>query len=456
MHFETIATIGNKLRRGELTSAVLTERMLERVADLNGKLNAFVTVTANLALRQARRADQELRTGQVRGPLHGIPIAVKDLFATRGVRTTCGSKLFEHWVPDYDATVVKRLRDAGAVLLGKTGLDELAYGTTSTNPFFGAVVNPWAPDHDPGGSSGGSAAAVAAGLAYAALGTDTGCSVRQPAHCCGIVGYKPTFGVVSKAGVLPLAWSMDHVGCLTRSVEDSAYVLSAIAGFDQDDPYSVRAPSSMGLYPDHRSLHGVRIGVIKRFFFEGRPDVVEIVQRSLLALRKLGASLVELDIPDIEDAFEGAATTFVEATAVHAQDLRVRPHAFSNAVRHKLETDLEMKATRYTKAQHFRQGFRVRLEQLMTECDVLAAPTAAIAAAPIAERPVDYGRLAWKNTGIFNFTGQPSVSIPCGFTQAGLPVGLMLSGPRFTDQKVLQVAHAFEHATPWADTRPDL
>ncbi len=456
MHYETIATVSKKLRRGEVTSTALTERMLERIADLNDKLNAFVTVTAKLARRQARQADRELRSGHARGTLHGIPVAVKDVFATRGIRTTCGSKLFEHWIPDHDATVVERLRDAGAVLLGKTGLDELAYGTDSINPFFGAVANPWVPDHDPGGSSGGSAAAVAAGLAYAALGTDTGCSVRQPAHCCGVVGYKPTFGMVSKAGVLPLVWSMDHVGCLTRSVADSACVLSAIAGFDADDPYSVHAPPPADFDPGNHSLNGVRVGIVRRFFFEGRPDVLDIVERSLSILRELGAKLVELDVPDIEDAFAWAATTFAEATAVHAQDLQKRPHAFSATVRHKLEADLDMKATRYAQAQHFRRGFRIRLERLMTECDVLAAPTATIAAAPIAERPVDYGQLAWKNTGIFNFTGQPSVSIPCGFTQAGLPVGLMLSGSRFADHKVLQVAHAFERATTWSAETPDL
>lgn len=239
--FETISEVGSRLRSREVTSTALTELMLERIAAHNDKLNAFITVTAELAREQAQQADEELGRGYDRGPLHGIPVAVKDLFATDGIRTTCGSKLFEDWVPNHDATVVARLRKAGTVLLGKTGLHELAYGTTSINPFFGAVGNPWAPDHDPGGSSGGSASAVSAGLAYAALGTDTGCSIRQPAHCCGIVGHKPTFGLVSKAGAFPLVWSMDHVGPLTRSVQDVAYVLKAIAGYDPKDPYSVRA-----------------------------------------------------------------------------------------------------------------------------------------------------------------------------------------------------------------------
>ena len=211
-HFQTIGEVAAKLRSGAVTSISLTELMLTRIEQHNPALNAFITVTAEQARDAARQADAELAAGRYRGPLHGIPIAFKDLIDTAGIRTTYGSKLFEDHVPAKDATVVRLLRKAGAVSLGKTGLHELAYGTTSINPFYGAIGNPWAPDHDPGGSSGGSASAVAAGLAFAALGTDTGCSIRQPAHCCGIVGFKPSFGAVSKAGVYPLAWTMDHIG----------------------------------------------------------------------------------------------------------------------------------------------------------------------------------------------------------------------------------------------------
>lgn len=456
VHFETISEVGERLRSGETTSAALTESMLERIEAHNDKLNAFITVTAELAREQARQADQELGCGHDRGPLHGIPIAVKDLFATAGIRTTCGSKLFEDWVPDHDATAVIRLREAGSVLLGKTGLHELAYGNTSINPFFGAIANPWAPDHDPGGSSGGSAVAVAAGLAYAALGSDTGCSIRQPAHCCGIVGHKPTFGLVSKAGVLPLVWSMDHVGPLARSVQDAAFVLQAIAGHDPRDPYSVRTPASGGFEVGDGSIEGARIGVVRRFFFDGHSDVIEVVDAALETLGERGAQLVELDIPDIDEAFAAAGATFAEAAAVHERDLRYRPHAFSDEVREKLERSLDIKATSYAEAQHFRRGFTARVEQLMTRCDVLAAPTATIAAAPIAERPADYRRNAWKNTGIFDFTGQPSISVPCGSTRSGLPVGLMFTGRLFEDQKVLQFANAFERATAWHKRTPDI
>jgi aspartyl-tRNA(Asn)/glutamyl-tRNA(Gln) amidotransferase subunit A len=456
VRFETISEVGKKLRSGEITSVALTELMLERIEAHNDKLNAFITVTTELAREQAQQADEELDRGHDRGPLHGIPVAVKDLFATDGIRTTCGSKLFENWVPDHDATIVTRLHEAGAVLLGKTGLHELAYGNTSINPFFGAIANPWAPDHDPGGSSGGSASAVAAGLAYAALGTDTACSIRQPAHCCGIVGHKPSFGLVSKAGALPLVWSMDHVGPLTRSVQDAAYVLKAISGYDPIDPYSVQALKSEDFNACERSIEGARVGVVRRFFFDGHSDVIEVVDAALQTLDELGATLVELDIPDIDDAFAAVGTTFAEAAVVHEKDLRERPHAFSDDVRGKLEWALDMKATKYAEAQHFRRGFTTRLEQLMSECDVLAAPTATTAAAPIADRPEDYGRLAWKNTGIFNLTGQPSLSVPCGFTQAGLPVGLMITGRLFEDNKILQFANAFERATEWHKNIPDI
>ena len=454
IHFKTISEIGKMLRSGEITAVALTDLMLERIKAHNDKINAYITVTAELAREQAQQADHELEGGHDRGPLHGIPVAVKDLFATAGIRTTCGSKLFENWIPDYDATVVKHLYKAGAVLLGKTGMHELAYGNTSINPFFGAISNPWALDHDPGGSSGGSASAVAAGLAYAALGTDTGCSVRQPGHCCGIVGYKPTFGLVSKAGVFPLVWSMDHVGPLTRSVQDAALVLGAISGYDPMDPYSVRTPASNDFDISEGLIEGVRVGVVRRFFFDGHADVIEVVDAALETLRKNGAVLVELDIPDIEDAFTAAGTTFAEAHAVHAQAFEKRQEAFSEELRGKLESFSNMKAAEYAEAQHFRRGFTARLEQLMSECDVLVAPTATIAAAPIANRPKDYGYHAWKNTGIFDFTGQPSISIPCGFTHAGLPVGLMITGRLFEDKNVLQFANAFEHATEWHKSVP--
>jgi aspartyl-tRNA(Asn)/glutamyl-tRNA(Gln) amidotransferase subunit A len=416
--------------------------MLDRIGRHNDALNAFITVTADLALDRAGKADVELRGGSDRGPLHGIPVAVKDLFATRGIRTTCGSKLFEDWIPESDAAAVTRLNEAGAVLLGKTGLHELAYGNNSINPFFGPIRNPWATDHDPGGSSGGSASAVSAGLAYAALGTETGCSIRQPAHCCGIVGHKPTYGLVSLDGVQPLVPSMDHVGPLTRSVEDAALVLDVLT--------NKRSFDCSGA-----TVADTRFGIVRDLFFEGYDDVIDVVDSALEELAALGASIVELEFPEVTQAIREARATFREAFVVHVDNLEQHPDAFSDDLRKRLGESEDVSEERYAEAQVYRRKFTDDAEHLMSRCDVLIAPTATIAAAPIADRPEDYRRNAWKNTGVSDFTGQPSVSIPCGFTDRGLPVGMMLTGRLFEDRKVLQIAHAVQQSTDWYRTPPD-
>ncbi|HSG63531.1 MAG TPA: amidase, partial [Gammaproteobacteria bacterium] len=380
-----------------------------------------------------------------------------DLIATRGIRTTGGSLLYESWVPAGDATVIRKLAEAGAVLLGKTGLHELAFGSTSVNPFFGAIANPWKLDHHPGGSSGGSAVAVAAGMAYAAIGTDTGCSIRQPAQCCGIVGHKPTFGLVSKAGVLPLVSSMDHVGPITRSVRDAAAVLQAIAGPDPEDPYCVahRPPEFSARIG--APIDGAVIGVPRHFFFEsGDDDVCEIVSGSLEVFEYLGARLIDIDVPDIEQAYRAGDVTFVEIVEAHGEAMRRTPEKFSEAFRKRYEVVARSTADEYSRAQRFRQRFRESVAGLMKTCDLLAMPTSTVAAAPIAAQPAHHAVERRKNCSIFNFTGQPAISIPCGFTRAGLPVGLMLVGRDFEDAAVFQHAAAFERATVWHDRHPRL
>lgn len=416
--------------------------MLDRIEQHNESLNAFITITGERALDQASKADDEIRQGKDRGPLHGIPIAVKDLFATKDIRTTCGSKLFEDWIPDHDAAAVNRVLDAGAVLLGKTGLHELAYGNTSINPFFGAVRNPWATDHDPGGSSGGSASAVSAGLAFAALGTETGCSIRQPAHCCGIVGHKPTYGLVNIEGVQALVPTMDHVGPLTRSVEDAALLLDVLAGSENYDC-------------EGAALDGMRIGVARNFFFDGYEEVISVVDDAIDILTELGIELIDVDISDVEQASKEARVTFAEANAVHAGNLSENPQGFSEELRGRLAESAGISEARYAQAQQFRREFTESCEALMSKCDVLVAPTATIAAAPITDRPEDYRRHGWKNTGISDFTGQPSVSIPCGFTDKGMPVGIMFTGRLFEDEKVLQIGHAIQQATDWYRAPPE-
>jgi len=429
--------------------------MLDRIEQHNESLNAFITITDERALDQARKADEEIRQGKDRGPLHGIPVAVKDLFATKGIRTTCGSRLFEDWVPDYDAASVKCLYEAGCVMLGKTGLHELAFGTTSINPFFGAIGNPWAPDHDPGGSSGGSASAVSAGLAYAALGSETGCSVRQPAHCCGIVGHKPTFGLISTSGVQPLVRTMDHVGPLTRSVEDASLMVAVLAGHNPDDVYSVKQNEPADFDCKGAVVDGLKIGIVREYFFDGYPNVIGVVDAAIEVLRTLGVELIELELPGIGAAAKASWITFAETVAVHAENLEEHPDKYSEELRARLGECAEFSAAEYANAQHIRRLFIKECEELMSDCDVLLAPTATISAAPIADRPEDYRRHAGKNTRISDFTGQPSIAIPCGFTVDGLPVGMMFTGRLFDDRKVLQIGHAIQQATDWYRAPPE-
>jgi aspartyl-tRNA(Asn)/glutamyl-tRNA(Gln) amidotransferase subunit A len=457
LEFATISEIGALIRSNELSSVALTTLMLDRIERLDGRLNAFITVTSELALKQAALADRELASGLDRGPLHGLPIAIKDLIATNGILTTGGSKYYAAWTPDADAAVVTRLYAAGAVMLGKTNLHELAFGSTSINPYYGAVSNPWKLDHHPGGSSGGSAVAVAAGMAYAAIGTDTGCSVRQPAQCCGIVGHKSTFGLVSKAGVMPLIDSMDHVGPLTRTVRDAALVLRAIQGPDNDDPYSVDHVQDDYFTQMNLSLDGAVVGVPRQFFFSGGdPEVVGLVDQALKTFQDLGADVIDMDLPDVERAYREADVTFSEISQAHGAALADEPEAFSEALRRRYAAVTSVSDADYETAQVFRKEFRQQVAAVMGRCDVLAMPTSTVAAAPIAKRPRNHAVERRKNASIFNFTGQPAISIPCGFTTTGLPAGMMLVGAMFGDAKVFRFAHAFEEATPWHRRHPDI
>ena len=453
--YASISEVAAMLRDGTTSAVELTNLMLGRIADMNQKLNAYITVTADLALEQAERADRELTKGFDRGPLHGIPVAIKDLIETQGVVTTGGSEHYKTRIPEHDATVISRLKEAGAVLLGKTGLHELAFGSTSINPFFGAVSNPWNLEYHPGGSSGGSAAAVAAGLAYAALGTDTGCSVRQPAQCCGIVGYKPTFGLVSKAGVMPLVSSMDHVGPITRCVRDAALVLQAIAGPDDSDPLTFSEPVEDVLANLDTPIDGKVLAIPRNYFFEGGDkEVIEIVEKSLAIFSSLGVKIQEVNFPDCNVAYEAADATFSEIVDAHGEALKTNPSGFSDEFISRYKSVARYRGEAYDTAQKYRHRFKAQVEAVMNECDVLATPTSTVVAAPIINQPPDHAKERRKNACIFDFTGQPSISIPCGFTQAGLPVGLMLSGSLMKDSIVLRLAQAFETATPWHTYHP--
>ncbi|MCH8999640.1 MAG: Asp-tRNA(Asn)/Glu-tRNA(Gln) amidotransferase subunit GatA [Proteobacteria bacterium] len=454
--FAGIAELAPRIAAGEVSPVALTEAALARIEARDGALNAFMTVTAERALAAARDAEAEIAEGRIRGPLHGVPLAVKDLFATKGVRTTGGSKLLADWVPDHDAAVIERLKAAGAVLLGKTGMHELAYGTTSNNAHYGPVRNPWDPACHPGGSSGGSAAAVAAGLAYGALGSDTGASIRQPAACCGIVGLKPTFGRISKFGALPLSWSLDHMGPMARSVADAALMLQALAGPDPRDPNCVDRP-----VPDYSTgletgVAGKRIALARGFFFaDCDPEVAAAVEAAARTLEGLGARIEEIELPELDSAYlTGGITIACEATAYHAKNLRERPEAFSEELRGSLELGAFYSAVDYLQAQRVRRRVTEAIRGAMAPFDAVLSPTSPVPATPIGDSPPGHSGLRHRNTIPFNLTGLPAISLPCGLTEAGLPIGLQIAGPAFDEAGILAIARAFESAGDWQGRRP--
>jgi aspartyl-tRNA(Asn)/glutamyl-tRNA(Gln) amidotransferase subunit A len=456
--FASIAELAPRLARRELSPVEVTDAALARIARLEPKLHAFITVTADSARAAARAAEAAIMAGHHLGPLHGIPVAIKDLYATKGVATTYGSPLFADWVPDFDAAAVERLERAGAVLLGKTNLHELAYGSTSANAHYGPVGNPWRPDHHPGGSSGGSAAAVAAGMAYAAMGSDTGASIRQPAACCNLVGIKPTFGRVSKFGALPLAWSQDHAGPLTRTAADAALVLQVLAGHDPRDPTSVARAVPDFSVSIGRGIRGKRIGVPRAFFFDDcDPEVSAAVDTAIAVLRELGATIEEMVLPDMAAAFTiGTITIVVEGAAYHATDLRERPELFSPELRASFELGGFYTGIDYVQAQRLRQHLMVETERALAGFDAIIMPTAPVPPTPIEDSPPEHAMLRPRNTMPFNVLGLPALSVPCGFTASGLPIGLQIAGKAFDEAAILGIAHAYERATEWHRRRPEL
>jgi aspartyl-tRNA(Asn)/glutamyl-tRNA(Gln) amidotransferase subunit A len=454
----TLTGAARLLRARKLSSTELTRACLDRIQRLDGTLKAFITVTADLALAQARRADREIAKRAYRGPLHGIPVTLKDIYCTKGIRTTAGSKILRDFVPSADATATARLAAAGAVLVGKTNLHEFAAGVTTDNPHFGTCQNPWKLGYIPGGSSGGSAAAVAAGLGLASLGSDTGGSIRIPASFCGIVGHKPTYGLVPRTGILPESWSLDHGGPLTRTVADAAVVLQAIAGHDPRDPSSarVRVPNLQRAL--RRDLEGVRVGVPAHYYFDViDPEVERLVRGAIDQLRKLGASVVEVKIPGVEAALDTCfVVAWAEAAHYHRRWLLTRPQDYGADVGTLLKGALLYLASDYLQAQRVRARIRHSLREVFRRVDVLVSPTAPLPATPIGRlevslkgRTVSVLDVGARLTCVANLTGEPACSVPCGFTRAGLPVGLMVHGPVFADAKVLRVAHAYEQACGW-------
>jgi aspartyl-tRNA(Asn)/glutamyl-tRNA(Gln) amidotransferase subunit A len=444
------------LRAGKVSPVELVRACLGRIESQNPLLNAFITVTAESALREAHAAEAEMRRGAWRGPLHGIPVALKDMIDTSGVRTTGASAVYLDRIPGADAAVVSRLKRAGAIVLGKLNMQEFAIGASSVPSHFGPVRNPWDTSRIAGGSSGGSAAAVAAGLCFAALGTDTGGSVRQPAALCGIVGLKPTYGRVSNLGVLPLAPSLDHVGPLTRNVEDCATVLEAIAGYEPADISSERRPLKLRPWP--RSAARVRVGVPRAFFYEGlHPAVHRAVEAALATLSELGARIEEVPLEVSTDR-----TVFqAEAYASHAELIAEGSGRYLPETLAKLRRGAAVEAPAYMRAHRALGQLRREIAGIFTRIDVLATPTAPVPAPRLADYPQTFDEVvAWeastllRNTRPFNGLGIPTVTVPCGRTDEDLPVGLQLAAGPWQERRALALALAYESATAWHTRRP--
>ena len=448
----TILQAAADLRARRVSSAELTTDSLARIRRAQPALNAYLTVTEDLALSQAAQADAELAAGKDRGPLHGIPIAYKDLFFTRGIRTTAGSRVYSDFVPEHDAAVVERLNAAGAVNTGKLNQHELAYGITSANPHYGPVRNPWNAAHSPGGSSGGSGAAVAAGLVFAAMGTDTGGSIRIPAGFCGTVGLKPTYGRVSRYGVFPLGYSLDHMGPLTASVRDAALVLNAIAGYDPRDPGSSHREVPDFLPPTNVSVRSLRIGVPENFYFDVvDPEVESAVRSALARAESLGAELHPVRVPDV-DALNTVARIILLAEA----SATIQPHL---ANRSKFGADVLalfdqgrlISAVDYIDAQRLRRRIRAEFNQLWRRVDCLATPTTPTTSPRIGENTIqiagrteDVRLLTTRFMRGINALGFPALSIPCGLSGAQLPVGFQLIAPPFREDVILTLGAALE------------
>lgn len=470
----TIAEIAPKIRGKKISPVELIRSYLERIERLNSLLNAYQTLTAEQALADAKVAEREIRRGKYRGVLHGIPFSIKDNLATRGVRTTAGSKILAQWVPDFDATVVARLKESGAILLGKNNMHEWASGGTTINPFFGASRNPWDTSRITGGSSGGSAAAVAASLCLMSIGTDNAGSVRNPASQCGTVGLKATYGRVSRYGGVPGTggFSTDHFGILTKTVRDSAFVLKAIAGHDPRDPLSAEVPVPNYAKSLGQGVKGLRVGLVKGYFDKiVSNEVKSAFDDAVKFLESMGLKVTEVSIPHVHlvPAVQ-TVTSRVENVATQEHYLRTRPREYSPVLLYRHVTSLAIPASAYVQAQRVRRLICQEFDHALEAVDVIVAPTVTIPAPTIDEcnrGSLDFdgkrvnvqdfgGSFGIVCTTPFNVTGLPALSLCCGFSSRGLPIGLQFAGRPFDENMVFRVAHAYERAAKWYQRKPPL
>ena len=454
LHYLTLTEASALLHKGELSPVELTRACLERIQQLDGRLHCFITPTSITALQQARQAEADIGKGKT-GVLRGIPLALKDLFETAGVRTTAGSKIFSTHVPEKDCAAMEKLSSAGAVMLGKLNMHEIALGVTNENPHYGDCLNPWDENHISGGSSGGAAAALAAGLCYGALGTDTGGSIRIPASLCGVVGLKPTRGRVSLRGVIPLSWSLDHVGPMARCVRDVAILYKAIAGYDPSDPFSVKIPVKDILAHLGEGVQGWRVVLAHdSYFYDVDPDVLAAVQQAGKVFEELGAKVSEISPPGASEAAQiNAMITQSEAAAFHRERLDTQPDDFGEDVRKRLETGAAFTSFETILARSAQPVLRRQYERFFENYDILLTPTTPIPAPLRGGDAVARARKLTRFTAPFNLTGLPALSLPCGFSKDGLPIGLQIISRPWAEDLVLRAAQAYEQATGWHSRR---
>ena len=457
----TIREAAGLLKSGQLSPVELTQAFLDRIEATDDRLHSYIIVLKEQALDDARLAEAEIRRGDYKGPLHGIPFALKDLYDTAGVTTTAGSKVYIDRVPTEDATTTARLKAAGGIQLGKLAMHEFALGGPDFTTPFPPARNPWNLDHITGGSSSGSGSAVASGQAMAALGSCTGGSIRGPASLCGIVGLKATYGRVSRAGVVTLSWSQDHCGPMTWTVEDTAYMMQALAGYDPKDPTTSTAPVpdySLSLRED---IKGLTIGVPRHFFFAPHenvnPEVVSTVENGLKVLEGLGANLQEVTIPSLE--YVRAANSVImlsEAFAFHEKNLRTRPHDFGEMVRARFRIGGMFSASDYVQSQRVRKLVNREFAAVLQKVDVLVTPTMTQPAAAFEGYDATSTVRGPSFTAPFNLTGLPAISVPCGFTASGLPVGMQIAGKPFDEPGVIRAAYAYQQEARWFEQRPSI
>ena len=465
LHYMSAWELSGLIRNRDVSPVEVVEACLAQIEKTEPTLNSFITLMPEPARSAARRAEEEIGRGNYRGPLHGIPVGLKDLFNTAGVKTTSGTRIYDNYVPDEDCTVATRFGQAGAILLGKLNMHPFAFGPTGENGDYGHMHNPWNPERITGGSSGGSGSAAAAGQCTITMGSDTGGSVRIPAALCGIVGLKPTYGRVSRAGLTPLSWCLDHPGPMVRTVEDAALTMNVIAGHDPRDHATSDAP-----VPDYTTaltgdIRGLRIGVVKEYFeTEIDSSVAELTQQAIAVLGELGAEIVEVSLPLYEYAQPiSNAILSAEATAAHRDVLLSDGDKMYPQVRERLEEGLFISAAEYLRAQQARQVFCQQVAGLLENVDLLAGPVEPVTAPKILERRIEIGGQALpavpmltKYTRVYNITGSPAISVPCGFGPDGLPVGLHLAGRNFDESTVLRAAYAYQQATDWHTRRPPI